>query len=119
MKRVLQSRFFSSKPSRFPGAALSLEHVCRPPQREPTREYEDGDELEMGDGTQANGTSSSNARARFRSTQRISDPRTRAETRAFARAEFERNKNVTDLVSFPVHAITADRGLRDRGIFGI
>lgn len=34
MKRVLQSRLFSSKPSRFPGAALSLEHV-RLPQQEP------------------------------------------------------------------------------------
>ncbi|KAK3291869.1 uncharacterized protein B0H64DRAFT_408304 [Chaetomium fimeti] len=38
----------------------------------------------------------------IRSTRRISDPKTRAETRKFARDEFERHRGVTDLVSSPV-----------------
>jgi hypothetical protein len=33
----------------------------------------------------------------IRSTRRISDPKTRAETRKFARDEFERHRGVTDL----------------------
>lgn len=33
----------------------------------------------------------------IRGTNRISDPTTRAETRNFVRAEFERHRNVTDL----------------------
>ncbi|KAL2111663.1 hypothetical protein VUR80DRAFT_9595 [Thermomyces stellatus] len=73
MKRVLQSRFLSSRPNRSLGATLSLEHFV---QR-------------------------SRALALYRSilraTQRIPDSKTRAETRGFARAEFERNRNVTDL----------------------
>ncbi|KAK3983845.1 hypothetical protein QBC44DRAFT_338001 [Cladorrhinum sp. PSN332] len=33
----------------------------------------------------------------IRGTRRISDPNTKAETRRFARQEFERNRNVTDI----------------------
>ncbi|KAI1375478.1 hypothetical protein F4677DRAFT_422948 [Hypoxylon crocopeplum] len=36
-------------------------------------------------------------RSVIRGTRRISDPTTRAETRHFARAEFERHRSVTDL----------------------
>ncbi|AEO67830.1 uncharacterized protein THITE_2116940 [Thermothielavioides terrestris NRRL 8126] len=36
-------------------------------------------------------------RSILRSTRRIADPRTRAETRKFARGEFERNRGVTDI----------------------
>ncbi|KAI0879808.1 uncharacterized protein GGS22DRAFT_176775 [Annulohypoxylon maeteangense] len=36
-------------------------------------------------------------RSVIRGTGRISDPTTRAETRNFARAEFERHRNVTDV----------------------
>ncbi|KAH9986259.1 hypothetical protein F4779DRAFT_611873 [Xylariaceae sp. FL0662B] len=36
-------------------------------------------------------------RAIIRGTRKISDPTTRAETRSFARAEFERHRDVTDL----------------------
>ncbi|KAI1500164.1 hypothetical protein F5X99DRAFT_253718 [Biscogniauxia marginata] len=36
-------------------------------------------------------------RAILRGTRRISDPPTRAETRGFARAEFERHRGITDL----------------------
>ncbi|KAH7628340.1 hypothetical protein B0T09DRAFT_233617, partial [Sordaria sp. MPI-SDFR-AT-0083] len=34
----------------------------------------------------------------IRATRRIPDPATRAETRGMARAEFERNRHVTNLV---------------------
>lgn len=37
----------------------------------------------------------------MRATRRIPDPATRAETRRMARAEFERNRHVTDLVRIP------------------
>ena len=39
----------------------------------------------------------------LRATRRIGDPTTRAETRRFARDEFERHRNVTDLVCCPLH----------------
>ena len=38
----------------------------------------------------------------LRGTKNISDPATKAETRKFARDEFERHRNVTDLVSLPL-----------------
>lgn len=37
-----------------------------------------------------------------RSTRRINDPKTRDETRLFARHEFERHRNVQDIVSLPI-----------------
>jgi hypothetical protein len=39
-----------------------------------------------------------------RSTAAISDPATAKDMRQFARAEFERHRNVTDLVSYPLDA---------------
>lgn len=41
----------------------------------------------------------------IRSTRRIHDPKTRDETRLFARQEFERHSNVQDIVS-PVAIVT-------------
>ncbi len=41
----------------------------------------------------------------LRGTRGINDPATRAETRRFARDEFERHRDVTDIVRPPLRAI--------------
>ncbi|KAK3904710.1 hypothetical protein C8A05DRAFT_13441 [Staphylotrichum tortipilum] len=70
--RSLRTYATSNRPSRL-GKALSLDHFI---QRTRALSF---------------------YRHILRSTRRIADPKTRAETRKFARDEFERHRGVTDL----------------------
>src|SRR5690606_27444980 len=89
-------RLFSSRPSRLKGA-LSLDHVRRRPPH-PTPRYKHMALLTRSMKFIQRSRVLSLYRTIIRATAQISDTKTRAETRAFVRAEFERHRGVTDLV---------------------